>query len=147
LTGDTYRYVLGSMLSHLFLRLVILTKCCISRLITVWYLSYFIKLQTMVHPIEVVWMPLFSSKACLTSRRTCFYVLSTGKNWPNRKALARGTCGDFSPQTTRKGPQKSFGMTIIFCVYPAILDSQSARKGLARRKSVTLGISLRMSQV
>jgi hypothetical protein len=29
------------------------------------------------------------TKASLTSRRTCFYVLSTGKNWPNRKAHVR----------------------------------------------------------
>jgi hypothetical protein len=50
-------------------------------------------------------------------------------------------------QDTRKGPHKSFGMTIIFCVHPAIIDSQSARKGLVRRKSVTLAISLRLSQV
>jgi hypothetical protein len=28
-------------------------------------------------------------KASLASRRTCFYVLSTGKNWPNRKAHVR----------------------------------------------------------
>jgi hypothetical protein len=72
---------------------------------------------------------------------------STGKNWPNRKAHARRTCGVFTPQTTRKDSQKSFGMTIIFCVHLAIIDSQSARKGLVQRKSVTLAISLRLSQV
>jgi hypothetical protein len=58
------------------------------------------------------------------------YVLSTGEKWPNRKAHVR--C--FTPQTKRKGSQKSFGKTIIFCVHPAIIDSQSARKGLVRRE-------------
>jgi hypothetical protein len=86
-------------------------------------------------------------KASLTSCRTCFYVLSTGKNWPNRKAHATGTCDVFTSQTTRIGPQKSFGMTIIFCVRPVILDSQSARTGPVWRKSVTLAISLSMLQV
>jgi hypothetical protein len=50
-------------------------------------------------------------------------------------------CDVFTPQTTLKGPQKSFGMTIIFCVHPAILDLQSVRKGLVRRKSFTLAMS------
>jgi hypothetical protein len=31
--------------------------------------------------------------------------------------IASHTCGVFTSQTTRKGSQKSFGMTIIFCVH------------------------------
>ena len=51
----------------------------------------------------------------------------------------------FTPQTTRKGPQKRIGMHIIFYVRRAILDLQSARKGLARRTYVTLAFSLRVA--
>jgi hypothetical protein len=66
-----------------------------------------------------------------------FYVLSMGKNWPNRKAHVR--C--FYPADHTQKPAEEFGVPIIFCVHHAILDLQSACKGLVRRKSVTLAIS------
>jgi hypothetical protein len=61
--------------------------------------------------------------------------------------IAWHTCDVFTLQTTRKALLKRIGMPIILCVHTAILDSQSACKGLERRKSVTLAITLRMSQV
>ena len=61
------------------------------------------------------------------------------------RAHTYGTRTVFTPQITRKGPQKRIGMHIIFYVRRAISDSQSARKGLARRTNVTLAFTLRVA--